>query len=184
MNRVLKTIISLIQIGGGLMGISLIGQSLLSNRLTNSTVIINIAFIVVFLFSILAGAALLINSKSGLLMSAVLQAIQIPIYKGSMLAYSLFSGACLKIYWHKTGYGFNFMFGSSYHFSIGKSNTWMMGVNILALVLFFLLLKEIWSELPGTKIRQAESSFERQARHIVQGKDEHTHGSPLRRALH
>jgi hypothetical protein len=184
MNRLLKIIVSLIQIGGGLVGINLIGQSLVSNRLTNSTVIINIVFIVVFLFGILAGAALLLNSKSGLLMSALFQAIQIPIYKGSMLAYSLFSGACLKIYWHKAGYGFNFMFGSSYHFSIDKSNTWMMGVNILALVLLFLLVREMWSESPGMKIRERESSFERQARHIVRGKDEHTHGSPLRRALH
>ena len=184
MNRLLKTIVSLIQIGGGLVGISLIGRSLLSNRLTNSTVIINIVFILVFFFGIMAGLALLTNSKPGLLMSVVFQAMQIPIFKGSTAAYSLFSGACFNLYRHKTGFGFNFLFGSSYHFSIGTGNPWLLGVNILALVLFILLVREIWVESTGMKIRQLESSFERQAKHIVREQDEHTHGSPLRHALH
>jgi len=184
MNRFLKTIVSLIQIGGGLVGIGLIGRSLLAEKLPTSTVTIHIAFIGVFLFGILAGLALMKKPKLGLLMSMLFQATQIPIYKGSTAAYSLFSGACFKIYWHKAGYGFNFIFGSSYHFSIGKSNTWMIGVNVLALVLFILLLRETWAESTGMKIRQLESSFERQAQHVVRGQDEHTHGSPLRHALH
>jgi len=184
MNKLLKTIVSLIQIGGGLVGIGLIGQTLLSDQLPNSTVIIHIAFILVFLFGIFAGLALIKKPKLGLLLSTIFQAMQIPIFKGSMAAYSLFSGACLNAYRHKTGFGFNFLFGSSYRFSIGNGGSWLIGVNFLALVLFILLVREIWLESTGMKIRELESSFERQAKHIVRGQDEPTHGSPLRHALH
>ena len=184
MNRFLKTIVSLIQIGGGLVGIGLIGQSLLTEKFPMSTMIIHIAFILVFLFGILAGLALIKKPKLGLLLSALFQAIQIPIFKGPMAAYSLFSGACLNAYRHEAGFGFNFLFGSSYHFSIEKGEPWLIGVNILAFALFILLFSEIWKEVTGMKIRKIESSFEHQAQRIVRGQDEHTHGSPLRRALH
>ena len=184
MNRFLKTIISLIQIGGGLVGIGLIGRPLLTEELPMSTAIIHIAFILVFLFGILAGLALIKKPKLGLLMSTLFQAIQIPIFKGPMAAYSLFSGACFNLYRHEAGFGFNFLFGSSYHFSIGTASPWLLGDNILALILFLLLLREIWVESTGMKIKRLESSFERQAKNIVRGNDEHTHGSPLRRALH
>ena len=184
MNRFLKIIVSLIQIGGGLVGIGLIGRSLLTEKLPDSTAIIHIAFICVFLFGILAGLALIKKPKLGLLMSTLFQAMQIPIFIGSTAAYSLFSGACFNLYRHKTGFGFNFLFGSRYYFSIGSSESSLVGANILALVLFILLVREICRESTGMKIRQLESSFERQAQHVVRGQDEHTHGSPLRRALH
>jgi len=184
MNRFLKTIISLIQIGGGLVGMGLIGRSLLTAKLPMSTIIIHIAFILVFLFGFLAGLALIKKPKLGLLLSTLFQAIQIPIFKGPMAAYSLFSGACFNAYRHEAGFGFNFVFGSSYHFSINKGEPWLLGVNILAFVLFILLFSEIWKEVTGVRIRQLESNFEHQAQHIMRGQDEHTHGSPLRHVLH
>jgi len=184
MNKLLKIIVSLIQIGGGLVGIGLIGCSLLTDQLPTSTAIIHIAFIFVFLFGILAGLALLKKPKLGLSLSAVFQAMQIPIFKGSMAAYSMSSGACFNIYWHEAGFGFNFSFGSRYHFSIGNGNPWLIGVNILALILFILLVREIWKEVTSVKTREFESSFERQAQQFMRGQDQQTHGSPLRNALH
>lgn len=184
MNKLIRLIISLIQIGGGLAGLGIIGRAIITEKFHLQTVIINVAFIFIFWFGILAGIALIRRPRTGLLLSAAFQAIQIPIFKGPVAAYSLFSGASLNLYQHQKGPGFQFLFGSSYHFSIGRGESLLVGVNILALVLFIYLAWEIWNELTEKKIRDLESNFEHQARHIVRGEDEHTHGSPLRRALH
>jgi len=44
MNKSLKTILLIIQIGGGLLGLGLIGRSILTEQITQTAVIIHIAF--------------------------------------------------------------------------------------------------------------------------------------------
>ena len=183
MNRFLKIIVSLIQIGGGLVGIGLIGRSLLTEKLPDSTAIIHIAFICVFLFGILAGLALIKKPKLGLLMSTLFQAMQIPIFQGSMAAYSLFSGACFNLYRHKTGFGFNFLFGSRYYFSIHNGESWMVGINAIALVLFILLVREIRFRSVFANISKPEPSDMQKSQQFMQAHDHQTCGSPLHHIL-
>lgn len=183
MNKSLKVILLVLQIGGGLLGIGLIGRSLLAGHLTQITVLIHIAFICVFLFGIAAGAALVRKPKLGLWLSAVFQAMQIPIVIIPAAAYVLASGACFNLYRHATGFGFNFLFGSRYYFSINSSEPWMAGINVLALVLFILLVREIRFETATAKVCKPQPGIEQPSQQYTQAQDNHTYGSPLRHIL-
>ena len=183
MNKSLKVILLILQIGGGLLGIGLIGHSLLTKELTQTTVVIHIAFICIFLFGIVAGAALVRKPKLGLWLSAVFQAMQIPIVIIPAAAYVLASGACFNLYRHATGFGFNFLFGSRYYFSIHSGEPWMAGINVLALVLFILLVREIRFETATAKICKPQPGTEQPSQQYAQAQDHHTYGSPLRHIL-
>jgi len=167
------------QIGGGMLGLGLIGRSFLTGQLTHTAVIIHIAFIFVFLFGIVAGVALVKKPKLGLWLSAIFQAMQIPILIGPTAAYALFSGACLNLYRHATGFGFKFLFGSRYYFSIHNTESWMAGINVLALVLFILLVREIRLQATFAKICESQPSMEHPSQQFVQTQEHPTCGSPI-----
>jgi len=183
MNKSLKTILLIIQIGGGLLGLGLIGRSILTEQITQTAVIIHIAFSLVFLFGIIAGVTLASKPKLGLRLSAVFQAIQIPVLIAPMAAYALFSGACLNLYRHGTGYGFNFLFGSRYYFSIHNNESWLVGVNVIALVLFILLVREIRLQSVFVNISKPGSSSGQQSQQYMHAQDHQTCGSPLHHIL-
>jgi len=183
MNKSLKIIVLIMQIGGGLLGLGLIGRSLLTIQLTHIAVIIHIAFIFVFMFGIAAGVALVKRLKLGLWLSAIFQAMQIPILTGPAATYILVSGACLNLYRNATGYGFHFLFGSRYYFSIHNSESWMVGINVIAVVLFILLVREIRFEADAAKISKPQPSMERPSQQYAQAQEHQTYGSPLRHTL-
>ena len=171
------------QIGGGLLGLGLIGRSLLTEQLMQTAVVIHIAFIFIFVFGIVAGVALVKKPKLGLWLSAVFQAMQIPIFIMPAAAYVLASGACFNLYRHATGFGFNFLFGSRYYFSIHSSESWLAGINVLALVLFILLVREIRFKAAVAKICVSQPSTDCPSQKFTQAQDHHTYGSPLRHIL-
>ncbi|MFC1793464.1 hypothetical protein ACFL3Q_07745 [Planctomycetota bacterium] len=183
MNKSLKIIVLIIQIGGGLLGLGLIGRSLMTKQLMLTAVIIHIAFIFVFLFGIFAGIALVKKTKLGLWLSAVFQAMQIPIVIMPAAAYVLVSGASLNLYRHATGFGFNFLFGSRYYFSIHSGESWMAGINALALVLFILLVREIRFEATAAKICEPQPSMDSPSQQLSQAQDLLPHGSSLQHIL-
>ena len=183
MNKSLKTILLIIQVGGGLLGLGLIGRSILTEQITQTAVIIHIAFSLVFLFGIIAGVTLASKPKLGLWLSAVFQAMQIPVLIAPMAAYALFSGACLNLYRHGTGYGFNFLFGSRYYFSIHNGESWMVGINAIALVLFILLVREIRFRSVFANISKPEPSDMQKSQQFMQAHDHQTCGSPLHHIL-
>ena len=183
MNKSLKTIVLIIQVGGGLIGFGLIGQTILTEQLTQAAVIIHIAFIFVFLFGIVAGLALVKKPKLGLWLSAIFQAMQIPIVIMPTAAYALFSGACLNLYRHATGFGFNFLFGSRYYFSIQNAESWMAGINVLALVLFILLVREIRYESAFTKTCKPHPNMEYPSQELSQAQNHLPQGSSLQHIL-
>ena len=183
MNKSLKIILLIIQIGGGLLGLGLIGRSILTEQHTQTAMIIHIAFIFVFLFGIVAGVALIKKPKMGLWLSMIFQAMQIPIVIGFAVSYALVSGVCFNLYRHATGYGFNFLFGSRYYLSTHTSESWMVGINVYALVLFILLVREIRFEASTAKICEPQPSMEQSSQQFEQAQDHHTYGSPLRRIL-
>jgi len=183
MNKSLKIILLIIQIGGGLLGLGLIGRSILTEQLTQTAVIIHIAFIFVFLFGIAAGVVLIKRLKLGLWMSAVFQAMQIPILIVPAAAYAMVSGACLNLYRHATGFGFNFLFGSRYYFAIHSNESWMVGINAIALVLFILLVREIRFEAVFTKTCKPQPGMDRPSQELFQAQNYLPQGSPLQHIL-
>jgi hypothetical protein len=184
MNKSLKIVVLIIQIGGGLLGLGLIGRSLLTDQITLSTAIVHAVFSFVFAFGIFAGVVLIKRLKLGLWLCAVFQAIQIPIVIVPTAAYALASGACFNLYRHATGFGFNFLFGSRYYLAIQRGEPWMVGINALALVLFILLVREIWFEAAAAKICKTQQNIEHPPQQPVKAQTHHTYGSPLRHILH
>jgi len=183
MNKSLRTIVLVIQICGGLVGLGLIGRSMLTEQTTQSIAIGQVVFVLVFTFGIVAGLALIMRPKLGLWLSAVFQAMQIPILIGPTAAYALFSGACFNLYRHATGFGFNFLFGSRYYFAIQSGEPWMVGINALALVLFILLIREIRFEVVPGKTYKFESNIEHPIQKCAHEQNNQTCGSPLRHVL-
>lgn len=144
MNKLLKMIVLLVQIVGGLVGLGLIGRSFYKDQLTQTTQIIHGIFAFLFLFGILAALTLTIKPRAGLVLSSIFQAIQIPVITKSGITYALSSGACFNLYKQASGWGFNFFFGSHYSFYLNSVKPPLLGINIVALVLFVYLFKEIW----------------------------------------
>lgn len=184
MNRFLKMIVLLVQIVGGLLGLSLIGQSFLKEHLAQITVIFHIVFIFVFSFGIVAGAALIFKPRLGLVLSAIFQAIQIPFVTGPMVAYSLSSGACLNLYKQATGWGFNFFLGSHYVFYLNSRQPWLIGINIVALVLFIFLVKEIWLTPSAKKPSEFQPCHGYSAFRYSKMQPHLDNSSPLRHTVH
>ena len=183
MNKSLKTIVSIIQICGGLVGLGLIGRSLLTEQIIQSTAIVHGIFTLVFTFGIVAGVALIMRPKPGLWLSAAFQAMQIPILIGPTAAYALFSGACFNLYRHATGFGFNFLFGSRYYFAIQSGEPWMVGINALALILFILLVREIRFVAAASKTYESKSYIEHPPQQFEHAQKDQTCGGPLRHIL-
>ncbi|OHB64791.1 MAG: hypothetical protein A2168_03265 [Planctomycetes bacterium RBG_13_50_24] len=179
MNKSLKIILLILQIGGGLLGLGLIGRTFLTKQLPQTALIIHIAFIFVFLFGIVAGVALVRKPKLGFWLSAVFQALQIPIIVIPATAYLLVSGACFNLYRHAGGFGYKFVFGSHYYFTIHSTDSWMAGINVLALVLFILLVREIRLQSVFSKICEPQPSME----YPSQAQDHQPKGSHLQHIL-
>jgi len=158
MNGLLKTAVVLMEIVGGLLGLVLIGRSFLTEDPNQIAMIIHGGFILVFLYGIVAGAALIKKPGLGLWLSLIYQGIQIPIIMSSVFSFDLFSGASFNVFRHSTGFGFNFLFGSRYYFYLNSGEPWLAGVNILALVLFFLLIREIRFESAIAESVESEPS--------------------------
>jgi hypothetical protein len=151
MNKLLKMLVFLTQMGGGLVGLGFIGRSLFINHLTSSLLKLHLVFAGMFLFGVLASAALIIKPKWGLVLSAIFQIIQIPVVTVSAAAYAFSSGVCFNLYKHASGWGFKFFFGSYYYFHLNSDRSWLVGVNIVALFFFAFLIREIWLNPSGEK---------------------------------
>ncbi|RKY06219.1 MAG: hypothetical protein DRP66_09255 [Planctomycetota bacterium] len=135
----------LLQIGGGAIAFVIIGRVLWETNQTQETVMYNAAFLVVFAFGILAGVALITRPGLGLVMSLIFQGIQIPLFASPVVSYKMFSGGFFNVYWRRNGWGADFAFlASRFDFYLNGGESLFLGVNILALVLFVLLIREMW----------------------------------------
>jgi hypothetical protein len=134
----------------------------------------------VFSFGIIAALALVIKPRLGLVLSAVFQAIQIPVVTGPSIVYILFSGACFNVYKHASGWGFKFLFGSHYSLYFNSGQQWLVGINIFALALFILLIMEIrfFKSFEKSHTPQADRNYP--ARRFSQAQPHMENSSPLR----
>jgi hypothetical protein len=184
MNKILKIIVSLVQIGGGLFGLGLIGRCFLRDQLTQIAVTFHIIFILVFSFGIIAGLALIIKPRLGLVLSAIFQAVQIPVVTGPSVVYILFSGACFNLYKYASGWGFKFFFGSHYSLYFNSGQQWLVGINIFALVLFILLIIEIRFFKSLEKTRESQSDQLNPTHRFSQAQPHIENSGPLRHIFH
>ncbi len=155
MNKWLRAFLLLLQIGGGALGFVIIGRVLLEGNQTPATVMFNAAFLVVFAFGILAGVALIMKPGLGLVLSLIFQGIQIPLFASPAVSYNMFSGGFFNVYWHQNGWGADFGFLTSlFHLYFDGVQPSFLGVNILALVLFVLLIRELWWHAAALRTRR------------------------------
>ncbi len=180
MNKLLKIIVSLVQIVGGLLGLGLIGRCFLRDQLTQTAIIFHVIFILVFSFGIIASLALIIKPRPGLVLSAIFQAIQIPVVTGPSVVYILFSGACFNVYKYASGWGFKFLFGSHYSLYFNSGQPWLVGINVFALVLFVLLIMEIRFLRSFEKSHESQTGRSYPARRYSQAQPHIENSGPLR----
>jgi hypothetical protein len=180
MNKNLKRAVLLLQIVGGLAGLAVIAKAFLTEQVWPITAIFHIAFIFVFLFGIIAGIVLIKKERLGMLLSAIFQAIQIPIISGPAISYVLFSGASLNLFWHTTGWGFNFLFGSRYYCYFNSGEHWLIGVNFVALIFFILLIREISFASIVAKLVESQPPVDYSAKDFSQTQESSIFDNPVR----
>lgn len=159
MNKWLKIILLIVQIGGGLLGFYVIGRVFLTGKMTPIQVLICATFAILFAFGILAGIALITKPRLGLILSLIFQAIQIPVIITPVVSFILSSGVYVNIFRHETGWGTKFaLMGSRFYFYLNSGESQSIGVNIVALFLFFCLIREILFKTMPVKASKPESS--------------------------
>jgi hypothetical protein len=156
MNRWIKYLLIVLEVGGGFAGFSVLIVSLMNTGITASSWIFPIISGAMFLFGIVAGLALIERPRFGAVMSAVYQAFQIPILSSPLLTYTLVSGLQIGIGWFKVRLALFFQFGArSTLFIFRHNDPWIIGVNVSALALFVYLLLQL---LPKTKATEPSST--------------------------
>ena len=134
-----------LEIGGGFCGVNVAVSRILRNTSTlESTWTSNIPVALVFVLGITAGLALVERSGLGVVLSAVYQALQVPTLWSSLLSYRFYSGLHIGIAWSQGRVRPWIEFGSFFGLRLfGYKGTWLVGINLLALVLFVFLLFEL-----------------------------------------
>ena len=140
-NWIIRTILVL-QIGGGFLGIFLTLQMLLQYDLSVQNLIVYIIAALFFIFGIYSAMLLSERKSKGLDYSILYNLIQIPILSSPILSFEVHVGAYFGIIAQLTGFSFRPSLGSAYNFSIlSPSDNFVIGINILALVIFLILRK-------------------------------------------
>ncbi|MFB0555515.1 MAG: hypothetical protein ACETWQ_19590 [Phycisphaerae bacterium] len=153
MNRWIKYLLIVLEIGGGFAGISMI--FILQQWNTSMPIYLWIGYIFIcfmFIFGIVAGLALIDSPQLGTALSAVYQAIQIPVMSSPILTYEFLSGLRIVVGWFKGRPAFLFGFGARCTFFLfRRSDFWLIGVNVLALFLFVYLLLQLIPKVKATE---------------------------------
>jgi len=156
MNKWVKRLLPASQIGGGLVGLSMVTQVLRHVEQTTGSLIVHMAFCAVFAFGIAAGILLITKPRLGLYLSLIFQFIQIPILTTSAVAYRMFSGATFHAYVGQEKFGTYLHFGAGYSFWLKPADSWMVGINFVALFFFIYLIRQLWLPAPVVQDSQIE----------------------------
>lgn len=153
MDRWIKRLIAVLEIGGGFMGITIM---LLSHRWNMNVPvhvwILFVWFTFLFLFGIVSGLALLEKPQLGSALSAVYQAFQIPIVSSPLVTYELLSGLQLGFGWLYGRPAVVFEFGARSTLVFWKhTDQWLIGINMLALFFLVYLLFQLRPKVKATE---------------------------------
>ncbi len=147
MNKWIKRFLILSQLGGGFMSLALIIQNLFGIRTFDISLLIYVVFIAFAIFSIFAGFQLIEGKPKALLVSAICQAIQIPLFYTKLASYLCSTGLLGAIYFQRnpeqSKFGFEFILGCRTEIHLLKEMNFTIGINVVALALFIYLLKQI-----------------------------------------
>lgn len=140
MNVWVRRGISLLEIGGGAVGIVATAPFLFQpDRLK---IVLGMVALTYYLFGIGAGLLLAESNPKGLVSSKIYQFIQIPLVSSSFIGYSIASGAYMCLIVDKTGIDIRGFLGSSLDLSIlHPDSPWAIGINLVGLAAFLLLRK-------------------------------------------
>ena len=149
MNRLLLQLIALLEITGGLWGLTIMFYRM-GNVLDNfKFLLFLLLYLLPFILSLCAGILLWKQKSIGLTLSLVLQLLQIPYFALSGLYYSFISGvlAGIRISFLEgmTHYNFNFLFGGYCQIQTGLPiGISAFGINLFAVMTFgFLLFSQL-----------------------------------------
>ena len=134
-----------LEIGGGFLGVwTTVSMSRIARNMSHNYWILNIPAILLFLFGIGAGLALVQRPRLGIVLSGVYQALQIPALLSPLLCYKLQSGLLIGVVWSQGKVGPWIEFGSTFGFQVfGFKGSALIGINLLALALFVFILLEL-----------------------------------------
>jgi hypothetical protein len=142
MNKWIKRVLLLLQIGGGFTGVSITVQTLMRVEPTVGVVVISLIFGAIFGFGMVAGLALVENERLGIVLSQVYQAVQIPVVSSPIIVYRLCSGLVVNLFYQQGGnFGGNLRLGTEYGFYLFVKAPWGIGVNLAALLLLVYLTR-------------------------------------------
>ena len=146
-----------LQIGGGFSGVcAAVSRILLKTSTFENTWVSNIPVVLVFVFGITAGLALVERFRLGVVLSAVYQLLQVPTLWSSLLSYRFYSGLHVGIAWSQGKVRPWIEFGSFYGLRLfGYKGSWLVGINLLALALLVFLLFEL-RRMNRSRGRQSE----------------------------
>jgi hypothetical protein len=141
MNRWIRCILIVLEVGGGFMGIAVVLLTPGWDSLPPKSLIVVICFCFVYALGILSGLALVEKPQLGIPLSAIYQAMQIPVFTCPLVSYLLVSGLQLGGGWLEGRPVLLFEFGAhSRFFLLRHAEPSLIGVNILAFALFVYLL--------------------------------------------
>lgn len=145
----MKRIIAFYEMLGGVLGVSLFIFFVPFRNffLGAELFIINIIMLSLYVFSFCAGFLMWKGKKSGIRLSLIIQAFQIPQFIINGYTYLFICGSMLSINieYFSAYYGFNFKvhLGSLYHINlISRHTPLIFGINVIALTIFLYLLKQ------------------------------------------
>jgi hypothetical protein len=138
-----------LEVGGGFMGIcAIIFKTQWSKSMPTSVWIFAIIAFFMFLIGIIAGLSFIERPRLGIALSALYQALQIPIFLSPLFSYKFIVGLLLGIGWTKGRFVMLIEPGASIKVTVFKSTVLsLIGVNILAVVLFAYLILQIRSKV-------------------------------------
>ncbi len=159
----LKRLISVLEIGGGFLGLIICLSALFNPSDTFANTALLLLFSVVFFFGIIAGVCLIENRKYGTILSLLYQAIQVFELSSGLITYSLGSGIVFNLVILNRQFSFEFTFGS--HFSLyffQADAPFGLGINLVALF-FFLYLLGVWINESKQKTEQQGTDEQQEA---------------------
>jgi len=145
MNKFIVYLLVILEVGGGFMGFSVILAFQPWSKNMNAfqwSACIGACFL--FIFGIIAGLALIKESRYGIVSSAIYQVFQVPFILSNVISYNVLSGVKLVV---------GVLGGMPYvTIDIGARSTiifnrqtdsWGFGINLIALILFVYLISQL-----------------------------------------
>ncbi len=156
----LKRLISVLEIGGGFLGLVICLSTLFSSSGSLPEVVVSLVFSGVFIFGIIAGVCLIEDRKSGTILSLLFQAIQIFRLSSGLITFSFGSGFVFSLVIVNGQFNLEFNLGSQFFLSLFQDNApFGFGINLISLFFFLYLLCILISEREQKTDEQEEADL-------------------------